>query len=89
MANPSENLRKALEIPECISCAEDLLKPLKLMYNSLHETGDAQIADNQILDFIRQVQAFGMCLTQLDIRQESTRWVFPSRLFRGSVSSFP
>lgn len=58
---------------ECFSSAQELLTPLKLMYHSLKDTGDGHVADDHLLDFIRQVQAFGMSFVQLDIRQESTR----------------
>lgn len=52
---------------------EDVLKPLMLMYTSLCETGDQMIAEGNLLDFIRQVQTFGLNVFKLDIRQESDR----------------
>jgi len=73
LANSDENLMLRLKDEECFSCAEEMLEPLKLMYYSLKETGDGHVADDHLLDFIRQVQAFGMSFVQLDIRQESTR----------------
>ena len=35
--------------------------------------GDAPVADGYLLDLIRQVNCFGLCLVKLDIRQESDR----------------
>eukprot|EP00191_Tetraselmis_sp_GSL018_P019798 CAMPEP_0177591956 /NCGR_PEP_ID=MMETSP0419_2-20121207/8289_1 /TAXON_ID=582737 /ORGANISM="Tetraselmis sp., Strain GSL018" /LENGTH=977 /DNA_ID=CAMNT_0019082763 /DNA_START=149 /DNA_END=3082 /DNA_ORIENTATION=- len=73
IANPKENVRARLEGDGCFSTADEMLSPLKIMYESLKEVGDTHVADGKLLDFIRQVQAFGMSLMQLDIRQESTR----------------
>mmetsp|Transcript_31274 Transcript_31274/g.78359 ORF Transcript_31274/g.78359 Transcript_31274/m.78359 type:complete len:923 (-) Transcript_31274:37-2805(-) len=73
LADPQENLMLRLNSGECFSSAQELLTPLKLMYHSLKDTGDGHVADDHLLDFIRQVQAFGMSFVQLDIRQESTR----------------
>jgi phosphoenolpyruvate carboxylase len=51
----------------------DFLEPLKACYESLIEVGDASVADGYLLDLIRQVNCFGLCLVKLDIRQESDR----------------
>lgn len=40
---------------------------------SLWECGGGIIADGRLLDLIRRVYTFGMCLLKLDLRQESTR----------------
>ncbi|KAG0629447.1 hypothetical protein M758_1G104300 [Ceratodon purpureus] len=53
----------------------EILEPLELCYRSLCETGDKQIADGSLLDFMRQVACFGLSLVKLDIRQESERHV--------------
>ena len=52
---------------------KELLDPLKIMYYSMVEAGDAFIANGHLLDVIRQVNCFGLNMMQLDIRQESTR----------------
>ncbi|KAM0918088.1 hypothetical protein ACQ4PT_009061 [Festuca glaucescens] len=49
------------------------LEPLELCYRSLCDCGDQLIADGSLLDFMRQVSTFGLCLVKLDIRQESER----------------
>ncbi|XP_073150946.1 phosphoenolpyruvate carboxylase-like [Henckelia pumila] len=49
------------------------LEPLELCYRSLCACGDRPIADGSLLDFLRQVSTFGLCLVRLDIRQESDR----------------
>jgi phosphoenolpyruvate carboxylase len=50
-----------------------LWDPLFACYQSLHECGMGVIADGSLLDTLRRIKAFGVHLTRLDIRQESTR----------------
>jgi phosphoenolpyruvate carboxylase len=52
---------------------EDLKQPLMLCYDSLLDQGMATIADGRLTDIIRCVNCFGLNLTPLDIRQESSR----------------
>ncbi|MBC3765736.1 phosphoenolpyruvate carboxylase [Neptunicella marina] len=58
---------------EWISCQQELLHPLMLCYQSLHECGMGVIADGELLDCIRRVHCFGAHLLRLDIRQDSER----------------
>ncbi|BFI04224.1 phosphoenolpyruvate carboxylase [Marchantia polymorpha subsp. ruderalis] len=58
---------------ETFTSADMILEPLELCYRSLCETGDQNIADGSLLDFMRQVSCFGLSLVKLDIRQESER----------------
>ena len=51
----------------------ELLDPLLRCHRSLHETGNGIIADGRLLDIIRRVQAFGLTLVRLDVRQDSSR----------------
>ena len=51
------------------------LEPLELRTRSLGDCGDKLIADGSLLDFMRQVSTFGLCLLKLDIRQESDRHI--------------
>ena len=51
----------------------DLLAPLLLCYDSLHACGMAQIAAGALLDTLRRVHCFGVCLARLDIRQHAGR----------------
>ena len=53
--------------------SEVLLKPLKIMHNSLVAGGYGDVADGLLIDIIRRVATFGLVLAPLDIRQESTR----------------
>lgn len=41
--------------PGAYFIADELLAPLKVMYNSLQETGDDSIANGRLLDAMRQV----------------------------------
>ncbi|CAM0880335.1 unnamed protein product [Alopecurus aequalis] len=65
----------ASSIPEdqTYRSVEEFLEPLELCYRSLCDCGDQLIADGSLLDFMRQVSTFGLCLVKLDIRQESDR----------------
>ncbi|MDQ0738922.1 phosphoenolpyruvate carboxylase [Pseudomonas sp. W4I3] len=51
----------------------DLLGPLELCYQSLHECGMGVIADGPLLDCLRRAVTFGLFLVRLDVRQDSTR----------------
>ena len=53
--------------------SSDLMKPLKIMYESLMATGFELVADGRLLDIIRRLATFGMTLLPLDIREESTK----------------
>ncbi|CAD6344068.1 unnamed protein product [Miscanthus lutarioriparius] len=78
--NTRERARQLLssgysDIPEesTVTNVEQFLEPLELCYRSLCACGDRVIADGSLLDFLRQVSTFGLCLVRLDIRQESDR----------------
>ncbi len=58
---------------EIIEDASELKEAFELCYNSVKECYGKKLADNYFLDSIRRVACFGMTLTKLDIRQESTR----------------
>jgi phosphoenolpyruvate carboxylase len=58
---------------EPIVKAQELLAPLRIIYDSLVETGFELVADGHVSDIIRRVAVFGMTLVPLDIREESTR----------------
>ncbi|UOB25245.1 phosphoenolpyruvate carboxylase [Pseudomonas orientalis] len=51
----------------------DLLGPLQLCYQSLHECGMGVIADGPLLDCLRRAVTFGLFLVRLDVRQDSAR----------------
>jgi phosphoenolpyruvate carboxylase len=52
-----------------------LLEPLMLCWRSLHETGNAALAQGRLLDLIRRAHCFGTTLVRLDIRQDSAKHV--------------
>nr|AAG42288.1 phosphoenolpyruvate carboxylase [Chloris gayana] len=56
-----------------ITSVEEFMEPLEVCYKSLCDCGDKTIADGLLLDFMRQVNTFGLSLAKLDIRQESER----------------
>jgi phosphoenolpyruvate carboxylase len=58
---------------EPIHEAEELIQPLRMMHDSLMETGFELVAEGRILDIIRRVYAFGLTLVPLDFREESTK----------------
>jgi phosphoenolpyruvate carboxylase len=56
-----------------IESNDELIKPLILCYESLHECGMSITANSALLDTIRRVHCFGVHLLRLDIRQDSER----------------
>ncbi|MGZ7030937.1 MAG: phosphoenolpyruvate carboxylase [Thermoanaerobaculia bacterium] len=54
---------------------DTLLAPLMVCWRSLHDTGNARIAQGRLLDLLRRVHCFGMTLVRLDIRQDAARHV--------------
>ena len=60
----STNVKEVLENdPGAYFVHDELLAPLKVMYNSLQETGDDSIANGRLLDAMRQVSS--LCLHAL------------------------
>ncbi|WGE32395.1 phosphoenolpyruvate carboxylase [Actinobacillus genomosp. 2] len=58
---------------EIITCDNELWEPLYDCYRSLHACGMRIIANGGLLDCLRRIRCFGLGLSRLDIRQESTR----------------
>ncbi|HEX8595841.1 MAG TPA: phosphoenolpyruvate carboxylase [Pseudomonas sp.] len=56
-----------------LSDNRELLDPLLLCYQSLHECGMGVIADGPLLDCLRRAVTFGLFLVRLDVRQDSSR----------------
>jgi phosphoenolpyruvate carboxylase len=52
---------------------DELRAPLELCDRSLRECGLERIADGRLQDILRRLAIFGLTLTKLDLRQESTR----------------
>lgn len=53
--------------------SSELMEPLRIMYDSLVETGFSLIADGKLVDIMRRLAVFGLSLVPLDIREESTK----------------
>lgn len=51
----------------------EIMEPLRIMHDSLCQTGFEMVADGLLLDIIRRLATFGTTLVPLDIREESTR----------------
>ena len=58
---------------EVYRTATDLERPLRLCFDSLHETGNGLIADGPLADMLRRLACFGLTLVRLDIRQDAQR----------------
>ncbi|MFB2539351.1 phosphoenolpyruvate carboxylase [Acinetobacter sp. c3-l95] len=65
--------QNVVDSPMLLQSTDELLTPLKDCYHSLVASKMQDIADGQLLDFIRQASCFGIQLLKLDIRQESNR----------------
>ena len=65
--------KKSLNQKELISSKEDILKPLRVVRESLEQSQNENIASGELLDLMRRAKCFGINLARLDIRQESSR----------------
>ena len=65
--------KKPLNQKELISSKEDILKPLRVVRESLEQSQNENIASGELLDLMRRAKCFGINLARLDIRQESSR----------------
>ena len=65
--------RKPLEQKKLLSNREEILKPLRVVRESLEENQSENIASGDLLDLMRRTKCFGINLARLDIRQESSR----------------
>lgn len=68
----SERPGRDLENAEPYTDPRELWEPLALCYRSLCSVGAGSVADGRLLDTLRRVAAFGLSLSRLDIRQESS-----------------
>ena len=58
---------------EPIYDVKELMEPLKIVHDSLVQTGFELVADGSLVDIIRRLAVFGLSFLRLDIREESTR----------------
>ncbi|WP_150302716.1 phosphoenolpyruvate carboxylase [Pseudomonas saliphila] len=64
---------ETFESTEVLHHLDELREPLELCYQSLLDQGMELIANGPLLDTLRRVNAFGLALVRLDIRQEASR----------------
>ncbi len=62
-----------LDQKKLLSSREEILKPLRVVRQSLEENQNENIASGDLLDLMRRAKCFGINLARLDIRQESSR----------------
>ena len=62
-----------LDQKKLLSNREEILKPLRVVRESLEENNSENIASGDLLDLMRRAKCFGINLARLDIRQESSR----------------
>tara|TARA_B100000965_G_scaffold403923_1_gene433308 strand:+ start:658 stop:3348 length:2691 start_codon:yes stop_codon:yes gene_type:complete len=65
--------KKPLEQQKLLSTKEEILKPLRVVRESLEQNQNENIASGDLLDLMRRAKCFGINLAKLDIRQESSR----------------
>ena len=64
---------EALDQSKLLNSKEEILKPLRVVRESLEQNQCENIASGELLDLMRRTKCFGINLARLDIRQESTR----------------
>ena len=64
---------KPLNEKNLLSEREEILKPLRVVRESLEQNQSENIASGDLLDLMRRAKCFGINLARLDIRQESSR----------------
>ena len=65
--------KKPLNKKKLLSTREEILKPLRVVRESLEQNKNENIASGELLDLMRRAKCFGINLARLDIRQESSR----------------
>jgi len=64
---------KPLDQKKLLSTREEILKPLRVVRESLEQNQNENIASGELLDLLRRAKCFGINLARLDVRQESSR----------------
>jgi len=65
--------KKPLKLKKLLSSKEEILKPLRVVRESLEQNQSENIASGELLDLMRRAKCFGINLAKIDIRQESSR----------------
>jgi phosphoenolpyruvate carboxylase len=64
---------KPLDKKKLLASREEILKPLRVVRESLEQSQNENLASGELLDLMRRAKCFGINLARLDIRQESSR----------------
>ena len=64
---------KPLNQKKLLASKEEILKPLRIVRESLEQNQSENIASGELLDLMRRAKCFGINLAKIDIRQESSR----------------
>jgi len=64
---------KPLDKKNLLISKEEILKPLRVVRESLEKNKNENLASGELLDLMRRAKCFGINLAKLDIRQESSR----------------
>ncbi|MDC1272338.1 phosphoenolpyruvate carboxylase [Pelagibacteraceae bacterium] len=65
--------KKPLDKKKLLRSKEEILKPLRVVRQSLEQNNNENLASGELLDLMRRAKCFGINLAKLDIRQESSR----------------
>ena len=65
--------KKPLDQKKLLKSKEEILKPLRVVRQSLEQNNNENLASGELLDLMRRAKCFGINLSKLDIRQESSR----------------
>ncbi len=65
--------KKPLNSKKLLTSREEILRPLRVVRESLEQNQNENIASGELLDLMRRAKCFGINLARLDIRQESSR----------------
>jgi len=65
--------KKPLNKKKLLNSREEILKPLRIVRESLEQSQNENIASGELLDLMRRAKCFGINLARLDVRQESSR----------------
>ena len=65
--------KKPLDRKKLLTSREEILKPLRVVRESLEQNQNENIASGELLDLMRRAKCFGINLARLDVRQESSR----------------
>ena len=65
--------KKPLDQKNLLQSKEEILKPLRIVRESLELNNNENLASGELLDLMRRTKCFGINLAKLDIRQESSR----------------